>query len=97
MAKEKMSESEEPSIGKLISVDKVPRKGRQTKWYNILSKIPAGKALEITEDEINPETAYGALKRQQKKGRFKSYQFTRRKIKGKIHMYITHPKRTPQR
>ena len=57
----------------------------------LLKRIPKGKATKLTETEKLKATAInGWLKRMHKKGKYKNYKFTQRKINSKTTIFIIH-------
>ena len=58
----------------------------------IFASIPLGKALVLTQEEGSPSTIRTALKRNQRRGRFKRlYLTTRKQEDGKYLSYIVNP------
>ena len=90
----------DPEDLKFIEENDIPVKTIRTAtpWVKIFSSIPKGKALVFHPDEIGSDTVRSALKRLQKKGKFKHLHMTARKIGDRKYMsYVVNPsKRTDE-
>jgi hypothetical protein len=75
---------------KIVDSSEVPSGRMETsKWQSIFGKIPVGKALVLTEDEISFVAVRSSLYELQRKGQFKN--LIARKVKGtdgKYRMYV---------
>lgn len=75
---------------RIVDSSEVPSgRVKVTKWQEIFNRIPGGKALAVTEDDVSFSALRSSLYDLQRKGQFKSLQA--RKVKGddgKYWMYV---------
>lgn len=78
---------------KIIDASEVPATPRRyTPYREMLKRIRKGKALVISSDEINIDTARAGIRRLQKKGEFTRLIVTQRKrVGGKRILYVINP------
>lgn len=82
--KEKKTESYE-----IIDESEVPeRSERSSKYKRMFERIPKGKALVLSEEEVSLMGLRAALKKFQRRGLFKNLRATQRTIDGKVKLYI---------
>lgn len=77
----------------IIDESQVPAKPkRYTPYRDILRRIRKGKALVISDEEVNIDTARASIRRLQKQGEFKKLIVTQRKFEGGIRrLYVINP------
>lgn len=84
----------DPNNLKFIEEQDIPEKTVRTgtPWKKVFGSIPKGKVLVFHPDEVSSDTVRTALKRFQRKGKFKHLQMTTRKIaKRKYMSYVINP------
>jgi len=80
-----------------IPLSKVPKSVVYTPWPDLFNKVPPGQALVLKEDELNPDSVRGALKRFQKSKQFMNLEVRVRGPRPKRTTYIlNHGKAPPQ-
>jgi hypothetical protein len=77
----------------IIDESAVPAKPvRYTPYREMLKRIRKGKALVLSEQEVNIETARAGIKRLQEKGEFKNFEIRQMKLAdGSRRLYIINP------
>lgn len=77
----------------IIDASEVPAQPkRYTPYREMLKKIRKGKALVISDEEINIDTARAGIRRLQRKGEFTKLKMTQRKAEDGIRrLYIINP------
>jgi len=76
----------------IIDESEVPDKPkRYTPYRELFKRIGNGKALVLTDNDVNLTTARAALRRLQRKGEFKQMMATQRTVEGKRTLYIINP------
>lgn len=78
---------------KLINEHEVPAKPkRYTPYREMLERIQKGKALVVSDDEVNVDTVRAAVRRLQAKGEYKRYELRQLKsVDGVTRLYIINP------
>ena len=75
-----------------IDEKEVPVRIRGTPWEEIFRSIPKGKVLVLQPDQVRSDTVRTALKRLQKKGKFRRLYMTTKKIgELKYVSYVVNP------
>lgn len=77
----------------IIDESSVPAKPRRnTPYRELLKKIPIGKALVLTDDQVSIDSTRSGIRRLQKNGEFKKYIIRQQKnVKGIRILYIINP------
>lgn len=76
---------------KIVPESDVPYR-RQTKWDEVFSAIPKGKAVALSESEgINADSVRSALLRRQHEGKYKNLRVIVRGPRGKRRLWIVNP------
>jgi hypothetical protein len=77
----------------IIDATEVPAKPkRYTPYREMLKRIRKGKALVISDEELNVDTVRAGIKRLQRKGEFKQLIITQRKREDGVRvLYIVNP------
>ena len=83
----------------IIEESEVPAKPkRYTPYREIFRRIRKGKALVLSDEEVNIETARAAIRRMQKQGEFKKLIITQRKGEDGIRkLYVINPSEEKQK
>ena len=84
----------DPNNLRFIDPEDIPVKTTltATPWEKIFSSIPKGKVLTFHPDEVSADTVRTALKRMQRKGKFRHLKMTTRKVaKRKYKSYVINP------
>lgn len=77
---------------KFVDASEVPSKVRYTPYRELLKRIRKGKALVISEKDVNINTARAGIQRLQKKGEFKRIiTVQRRMVSGERVLYVVNP------
>jgi hypothetical protein len=77
---------------KFVDASEVPAKVRYTPYRELLKRIRKGKALILSEKDVNINTARAGIKRLQKKGEFKRITMVqRRMVSGEQVLYVVNP------
>ena len=82
---------------RFVDEQEVPEISVRTQWEEIFGKIPRGKALVLQHEQAAPSTVRTALKRHQKKGKFKNLFLTTRKVEGNKYVsYVVNPSKVAE-
>jgi hypothetical protein len=77
---------------KFIEASEVPAKVRYTPYRELLKRIRKGKALVLTEKDVNINTARAGIKRVQSHGEFKRIIIQQRRLaNGEQVLYVVNP------
>jgi hypothetical protein len=77
---------------KFIDQSEVPAKVRYTPYRELLKRIRKGKALVLSEKDVNIGTARAGIQRLQKKGEFKRIIMVQRRLtNGEAVLYVVNP------
>jgi len=77
---------------KFIDANEVPAKVRYTPYRELLRRIRKGKALVLSEKDVNLNTARAGIQRLQKKGEFKKITTMQRRLEsGEMVLYVVNP------
>jgi hypothetical protein len=77
---------------KFIDANEVPTKVRYTPYRELLKRIRKGKALVLSETDVNINTARAGIKRLQKHGEFKRIIAMQRRLEnGEQVLYVVNP------
>ena len=82
-----------------IDATQVPAKARRyTPYRELLKRIKKGKAVVLSEEEVNIDTARAGVRRLQEKGEFKKITMVQRmRPDGKKVLYIVNPSEEPEK
>lgn len=77
---------------KFVDASEVPTKVRYTPYRELLKRIRKGKALVLSEKDVNINTARAGIKRLQKHGEFKRIMTQQRRLaNGEQVLYVVNP------
>ena len=78
---------------RFLPIEKIPPRKRRSKWREIFSRIPKGKALVLNEDEASYASVRSSLKSYKEKGEFQNIViYSRRDLEsGKRMIYVLNP------
>lgn len=77
---------------KFIDASEVPTKVRYTPYREMLKRVRKGKALVLSEKNVNINTVRAGIHRLQKKGEFKKITTVQRRLEnGEMVLYVVNP------
>lgn len=77
---------------KFIDASEVPTKVRYTPYREMLKRIRKGKALVLSQKNVNINTVRAGIQRLQKKGEFKKITTIQRRLEnGEMVLYVVNP------
>jgi hypothetical protein len=77
---------------KIIEISDIPDMSRPTPYRELAEKVPIGKAIVVTDEEINIDSVRTGIQRLQKNGEFKDIVMKQRTVDGLRHLFIMKPR-----